>query len=343
MGRALATALLFCLLLPAMASAEDAANSFPCDGSVVDVATAEIASGDAAPDIYIIAARDVHVAPGSLFKVFRRKNVPGGTGASSAMLYVGRLKIISAQNNIWIGRAIDLAPRDEYPHVRYETVMIGDCLLLESPSAQPSESDRSTGEAKPSPVQPSPEVSAAAPPPSEEAGQAAKESSGPATAASPAEELPPAQQRWVIPPVVLFDFDKSDIRPEWHVRLDKMAEFIAKQKPEKVIVDGHADAIGTEPYNLELSKRRALAVVKYMTEVHGLKADLFEIRPFGETRPAASNESAEGRQKNRRVYISVISEAIPTVDAQPGGEKEWAPAVEPETLKPENVGLPVVP
>jgi outer membrane protein OmpA-like peptidoglycan-associated protein len=79
-----------------------------------------------------------------------------------------------------------------------------------------------------------------------------------------------------------------------------------KQHPEiaRVAVDGHTDSDGAQAANLELSRRRALAVVRWLTE-HGVDARRLEARGFGPRRPIADNRTAAGRAKNRRVEFLI--------------------------------------
>ncbi|MBR8235684.1 OmpA family protein [Burkholderia sp. AU42008] len=72
----------------------------------------------------------------------------------------------------------------------------------------------------------------------------------------------------------------------------------------RVEVDGYTDATGSDAHNQALSKRRADAVAGYLRD-HGLKADAFAAAGHGEASPAASNDTAEGRARNRRVEISL--------------------------------------
>ncbi len=70
----------------------------------------------------------------------------------------------------------------------------------------------------------------------------------------------------------------------------------------KVIIEGHADSTHTEDYNLELSLRRALAVVEWLIE-HGVDPKRLEAKGYGESRPVADNSTLEGRALNRRVEM----------------------------------------
>jgi OmpA-OmpF porin, OOP family len=103
---------------------------------------------------------------------------------------------------------------------------------------------------------------------------------------------------------IYFDFDKTDIKPEYKSELDRAAAFIAKY-PEVplILVVGHADSTGSEVYNQELSERRAEAVRDYFIVNHDIAADRIQVRGYGESRPIADNATADGRALNRRVEI----------------------------------------
>ncbi len=79
-----------------------------------------------------------------------------------------------------------------------------------------------------------------------------------------------------------------------------------KQNPNiRIEISGFTDNIGTDSYNLDLSKRRAQSVVDYLTKNGVAKARL-EAKGYGETEAIATNETDEGRQKNRRTEFKVI-------------------------------------
>lgn len=102
---------------------------------------------------------------------------------------------------------------------------------------------------------------------------------------------------------VEFDFDKSEIRPEYHEKLQKAADFINKYPETRFLLAGHTDNIGTDEYNQGLSMRRAAKVKKYLVEEFGIAAHLMTPRGYGETQPIDSNDTREGRQRNRRVEV----------------------------------------
>ena len=104
---------------------------------------------------------------------------------------------------------------------------------------------------------------------------------------------------------VLFDFDKSELRPEGVARLD---EFVGKVKEtpfEVLIATGHTDAMGSDEYNQALSLRRAAAVRDHLVS-RGIDSARVRVEGKGESQPIADNDTAEGRQKNRRVEIEVV-------------------------------------
>jgi len=103
---------------------------------------------------------------------------------------------------------------------------------------------------------------------------------------------------------ILFDFDKSDLRPESKEELDKLAATLDASKEYEIVVGGHTDNIGTEAYNMGLSERRAQAVVKYLL-MKGVNNAYVGSHNYGETKPVAPNDSKADRQLNRRVEFEV--------------------------------------
>ena len=104
---------------------------------------------------------------------------------------------------------------------------------------------------------------------------------------------------------VLFDFDKSVIKPEGRARLDDLVSKIGGINLEVVIAIGHTDSIGSNAYNQKLSVRRAESVKAYLVS-KGIPANRIYTEGKGESQPVASNKTKEGRAKNRRVEIEVI-------------------------------------
>ena len=104
---------------------------------------------------------------------------------------------------------------------------------------------------------------------------------------------------------VLFDFDKSVVKPDGKAKLDDLAAKVRGVNLEVVIAIGHTDSVGTDEYNQKLSVRRAEAVKAYLVS-KGIEANRVYTEGKGEKQPVASNKTADGRQKNRRVEIEVI-------------------------------------
>jgi OOP family OmpA-OmpF porin len=103
----------------------------------------------------------------------------------------------------------------------------------------------------------------------------------------------------------LFDFDKSALKPEGIQALNNLSGQIKGMKLEVVIAVGNTDSIGTDAYNLALGQRRALSVKNYLVG-QGVPADRIYTESKGKSNPVASNATAEGRAKNRRVDVEVV-------------------------------------
>ena len=103
-----------------------------------------------------------------------------------------------------------------------------------------------------------------------------------------------------------FDYDKSDIKPQYHGLLNENVEVLKKNPSVTVEIEGHTDSVGSDGYNQALSERRAESVRAYFVS-SGISAQRISTRGFGESKPIVSNETAEGRAQNRRIDIKVIS------------------------------------
>ena len=106
---------------------------------------------------------------------------------------------------------------------------------------------------------------------------------------------------------ILFDFDKATLRREVEFNLVKIATILNQFGEMKVLIEGHTDSIGTEEYNLDLSKRRARAVYDFLVSQDVAEGRL-SYEGYGESRPVTDNDTDENRQKNRRVDL-VIQDA----------------------------------
>lgn len=104
---------------------------------------------------------------------------------------------------------------------------------------------------------------------------------------------------------VLFDFDKSTIKAESSSALDKLGQFLLDQPKTYVVLSGFCDAIGTEAYNLNLSKQRAESVRDYLRKRFKISQERLLPYWYGYANPVAANDTAEGRAQNRRVTIAI--------------------------------------
>ncbi len=139
----------------------------------------------------------------------------------------------------------------------------------------------------------------------EQPKEAPKPVEAPKPAPAPEAKPKPVAEKVTFAADVLFDFDKSDIKPEGRSKLDDLAGKMKTINLEVVIAIGHTDSIGTDAYNQKLSVRRAEAVKKYLSS-KGVEGNRIYTEGKGEKQPVASNKTKEGRAKNRRTEIEVI-------------------------------------
>ncbi len=122
-------------------------------------------------------------------------------------------------------------------------------------------------------------------------------------AAAPAEAPAPAPETITLSGDALFDFDKSNLRPDAVAALDTTVQKYKGSKLNSMTIVGHTDSKGSDPYNQALSERRADSVRDYLIS-QGLEGSKISTSGRGESDPAASNDTADGRQQNRRVAIT---------------------------------------
>jgi OOP family OmpA-OmpF porin len=102
---------------------------------------------------------------------------------------------------------------------------------------------------------------------------------------------------------IYFDFNKADVKPNSDPTLEQIAKLMKESPALKVLVVGHTDNVGTLPFNMDLSQRRAAAVVTTLTTRYGVGKE--RMTPLGVSfaSPIASNKTDDGRAKNRRVEL----------------------------------------
>ena len=107
---------------------------------------------------------------------------------------------------------------------------------------------------------------------------------------------------------VLFETDKAELLPGAQATIDRLATFMLEYPDRRVLVEGHTDSRGSGEYNLSLSERRADAV-RFALVKRGIDIDRVRAIGLGESYPVAGNDSAAGRQQNRRVEIVISDES----------------------------------
>src|SRR5436853_5174599 len=108
---------------------------------------------------------------------------------------------------------------------------------------------------------------------------------------------------------VLFDTGSSTLKPGAREKLAKISGIVLAHPGLSLQIEGHTDSVGTDEFNQELSGRRADGVRDYLAQ-EGVLASGITARGFGKTEPVASNDTPEGRQRNRRVELVVNGDAI---------------------------------
>lgn len=146
---------------------------------------------------------------------------------------------------------------------------------------------------------------------------------------------------------IYFGSDQFELTPSEQNKLDNIVTYL-KADPivQEFFIDGHTDSVGNQPDNLELAKKRAETVSRYLIK-QGMAKDAFWVRWHGERYPVASNKDRLGRAKNRRVTIRLETEktqADDKGDSSPGGDirpaEPGAPAPTAATAVPATAEIP---
>ncbi|MEO5599981.1 MAG: OmpA family protein [Cyclobacteriaceae bacterium] len=104
---------------------------------------------------------------------------------------------------------------------------------------------------------------------------------------------------------IFFDFDKAILKPESFPELNRIITVMKEKSGMQINITGHTDAMGPEKYNLTLSEKRAKSVVSYLTD-KGVEQNRISVLFFGESKPIATNDSVDGRKRNRRVEFTIL-------------------------------------
>ena len=111
---------------------------------------------------------------------------------------------------------------------------------------------------------------------------------------------------------VTFDTNSTELRPGLYNEINRVAAVLNQYPDTLISVEGHTDSVGSDEYNMDLSRRRA-QTVKNLLVMRDVAENRIETIGFGKTMPVAGNETEAGRQKNRRVEIRIA----PKTQSQP--------------------------
>ena len=105
---------------------------------------------------------------------------------------------------------------------------------------------------------------------------------------------------------VFFDTNKAEVKGSSAETLNKLVNIFKEYPKSYILVEGHTDSAGSEEYNWGLSQKRAESVTQYLT-AQGIDRSRFTTKWYGETQPRATNETSEGKAKNRRVELAIVA------------------------------------
>lgn len=105
---------------------------------------------------------------------------------------------------------------------------------------------------------------------------------------------------------LLFNVDSSELLPVAQQNLNELAASLGEYDNTEILIVGHTDATGTDSYNQDLSERRARSAAQYL-QLQGVSVSRIQTMGRGETDPIADNETASGRQLNRRVELAITA------------------------------------
>jgi OmpA-OmpF porin, OOP family len=116
---------------------------------------------------------------------------------------------------------------------------------------------------------------------------------------------------------VHFGFNKDNLTKKAKEALDQLATDVPNTKGYIVTVEGGTDSVGSEDYNYDLSNRRANSVIQYLASEHNIPAHKIYLIGLGKDKPVDSNKTTEGRAKNRRVEVKLMTNTQGSENAQP--------------------------
>jgi len=138
--------------------------------------------------------------------------------------------------------------------------------------------------------------------------------------AIPAAEPTPERMKYCVSLNIEFDINKADIRPQYHDEVARVGDFMKKYPTTTAVIEGYADEVGSDDYNIQLSQRRAGSVVKSLEVDFAIDPSRLSAKGYGKARPIANNATDSGKQKNRRID-AIIDCALDVKDLAPPPER----------------------
>lgn len=115
-----------------------------------------------------------------------------------------------------------------------------------------------------------------------------------------------AELRRTLTAPIHFGFDRSDLTPEAREQLEAKARILSANASIRILVEGNADELGSDEYNLALGQRRATVAKRYLTD-RSIAAERIEVSSFGEERPTCAERTEECRARNRRDEVRITA------------------------------------
>jgi OOP family OmpA-OmpF porin len=106
---------------------------------------------------------------------------------------------------------------------------------------------------------------------------------------------------------ILFDFNKSDLKNQYHGKLQELGAFLEKNTNVRVVLAGYTDGVGSEGYNMSLSQKRSESVHEYLMAHSKIDKNRVTLQWYGKADPIASNQTDKGRELNRRVSVILLN------------------------------------
>ncbi len=126
---------------------------------------------------------------------------------------------------------------------------------------------------------------------------------------------------------VQFGFDKDNLTKDAKAALDQLASVVPNTKGYIIALEGGTDSVGNADYNYDLSERRANSVIQYLAAQHNIPAHKIYVVGLGKDKPVDDNKTREGRAKNRRVDVRLMTNS--TADATPTAQPTAAASPSP--------------